>query len=146
MPASTLTTFDDLSDQIGRAVHNFASHTFKFALTNTLPVVGNTVLADITQISNGGGYTGGAGGGYPLDGISYVETNGVAILTFTDEVITAVGGAIAAFRYIVAYNDSATSPADALLGWLDYGSALTLADTESLTVDLGASGLLQVTS
>jgi hypothetical protein len=146
MPSSTLTTFDDLSEQVGKAVHNFSSHTFKIALTNTLPVVSNTVLADITQIASGGGYTNGAGGGYTLDGISYVETTGTAILTFTDEVITATGAAIATFRYLVVYNDSATSPADALVGWLDYGSALTLADTESLTVDLGASGLLQVTS
>jgi hypothetical protein len=146
MPTSSFTTVDDLSEQIGKAVHNFGSHTIKIALSNTAPSAANTVLADITQISNGGGYTGGAGGGYSLSGVSYTESSGVATFTHTDHVITATGGSIGPFRYVVYYNDSATSPADALLGWLDYGSGLTLADTETLTVDVGASGVFQVTS
>lgn len=143
MPASTFTTVDDLSEQIGKAIHNFSSHTFKIALTNSAPSASNTILTDITQISNGGGYT---AGGYTLSGVSYSETSGTATLTHTDHVITATGGSIGPFRYIVYYNDTATSPADALIGWLDYGSALTLADTETLTIDVGASGILQVTS
>lgn len=146
MPASTLTTVDDLSEQLGKAVHNWGSHTLKAALTNTAPTASNTVLADITQISNGGGYTGGAGGGYALDSVTYTESSGTATLTATDETITASGGSVGPFRYVVIYNDSATSPADALIGWLDYGSALTLADGESLLLDFGASGFTQVTS
>lgn len=146
MPSSTFTTFDDLSEQIGKGVHNFASHTFKVALTNSAPSASNTILSDITQISASGGYTAGAGGGYTLSGVSYSESSGTATLTHTDLVITASGGSVGPFRYIVYYNDTATSPADALVGWLDYGSALTLADTETLTLDIGASGVLQVTS
>ena len=38
------------------------------------------------------------------------------------------------FRYYVLYNDTATSPADALIAWWDHGSAVTLADTETFTV------------
>lgn len=145
MPTSTLTTFDDLAEQIGKGVHNFSSHTFKLALTNSAPnAATNTVLADITQIAASGGYTAGAGGGYAVSGASYTETGGTATFTFTDHVITATGGSIGPFRYVVLYNDTATSPADALVGYLDYGSAITLADTETLTVDLGASGILQV--
>jgi len=146
MPSSTFTTVDDLAEQIGKAVHNFASHTFKVALTNSAPSASNTILADITQISTGGGYTAGAGGGYTLSGVGYTETSGTATLTHTDLVITATGASVGPFRYIVYYNDTATSPADALVGWLDYGSSLTLADTETLTLDVGASGVLQVTS
>lgn len=146
MPSSTLTTFDDLAEQIGKGVHVWGTHTLKVALTNAAPVASNTVLADITQIANGGGYTGGAGGGYALDGVTFTEASGTATLTATDEVITAAGGSVGPFRYLVVYNDSATSPADALIGWLDYGSALTLNDGESLTVDFGASGFLQVTA
>jgi len=48
MPSSTFTTVDDLAEQIGKAVHNFASHTFKVALTNSAPSASNTILADIT--------------------------------------------------------------------------------------------------
>ncbi len=146
MPSSTFTTVDDLSEQIGKAVHNFASHTFKVALTNSAPSASNTILADITQISTGGGYTAGAGGGYTLSGVSYTESSGTATLTHTDLVITATGASVGPFRYLVYYHDTATSPADALVGWLDYGSSLTLADTETLTIDVGASGVLQVTS
>jgi hypothetical protein len=147
MPASTLITFNDLAEQIGKGVHNWATATLKVALTNVAPNdATNTVLADITQIAATGGYTAGAGGGYAVASITFSEAAGVATLLFTDLVITAAGGSVGPFRYPVLYNDSATSPADALIGYLDYGSALTLADTESLTIDLGASGILQVTA
>lgn len=146
MPTSSFSKFQDFVDQLGRGVHNFGSHTFKLALTNTAPVATNTVLTDITQISTGGGYTSGAGGGYTLSGVTWVETSGTAKLTITDLVITATGASVGPFRYLVIYNDTATSPADALIGWYDYGSALTLADTETLTVDFdGTNGVLTVT-
>lgn len=147
MPSSTFTFFYDFSEQIGKGVHNFSAHTFKIALTNTAPTASsNTVLADITQISSGGGYTAGAGGGYALDGVTWAQASNVGKLTVTDEVITASGASVGPFRYGVIYNDSATSPADALIGYVDYGSSLTLADTESLTVDFDASaGLMTVT-
>lgn len=146
MPSSTFTTVDDLSEQIGKAVHNWGSHTLKVALTNSAPSASNTVLADITQISASGGYTAGAGGGYALDSLSYTESSGTATLTATDETIVASGGSVGPFRYAVIYNDSTTSPTDALIGWLDYGSSLTLADGESLLIDFGAGGFAQVTS
>lgn len=144
MPTSTFTFFQDFAEQLGKGVHNFASHTFKIALTNSAPnVASNTQLSNITQISATGGYT---AGGYALDGVTWTESGGVGKLTVTDEVITASGGNVGPFRYGVIYNDSATSPADALIGYVDYGSSLTLADTESLTVDFDAStGLLTVT-
>lgn len=145
MPASSLTKFQDFVEQLGKGVHNFSSHTFKIALTNSAPSATNTVLSDITQISASGGYTAGAGGGYALSGVTWAETSGTAKLTITDLVITASGGSVGPFRYAVLYNDSATSPADALIGYYDYGSALTLADTETLTIDFDATnGVLTV--
>lgn len=146
MPTSSFSKFNDFVEQLGKGVHNFSSNTFKAALTNTAPSAANTILSDITQISAGGGYTAGAGGGYTLSGVTWAETGGVAKLTITDLVITAAGASVGPFRYIVIYNDTATSPADALIGWLDYASALTLADTETLTVDFdGTNGLFTVT-
>ena len=147
MPSSTFTFFHDFSEQLGKAVHNFSSHTFKAALTNTAPTASTgTALSDITQISASGGYTAGAGGGYALDSVTWAQSSNVSKLTVADEVITASGGSVGPFRYVVIYNDSASSPADALIGYLDYGSALTLADTESLTLDFdGSAGLMTVT-
>lgn len=53
--------------------------------------------------------------------------------------ITASGGTVGPFRYVVLYNDTPASPADPLIAWWDYGSALTLNDTETFTIDFGAS-------
>ena len=67
-------------------------------------------------------------------------------MTIADEVFTASGGSMATFRYVVIYNDSQTSPADALVAWYDYGSGLTLADTETFTIDFHATnGFWQLT-
>lgn len=116
-------------------VHDFDAHTFKVALTNSAPVNTNTVLANITQISNGNGYTTGGS----TTSISTSTSSGTAKVTGTDVVFTASGGSVGPFRYAVLYNDSPTSPADPLMAWWDYGSSVTLADTETFTVDFDAS-------
>ena len=36
-------------------------------------------------------------------------------------------------------NDTPAAPADPLIGWWDYGSAITLAAGETFSVDFGAS-------
>lgn len=136
--------FQDYAEQVNKAIHNWSSHTFKAAFSNSAPSAANTILADITQISSGGGYTNGAGGGVTLDGVTLTEASGTAKLVITDEVFTATGASVGPFRYIVIYNDSATSPADALVCWFDYGSSVTLLDTETFTIDFdGTNGLWQ---
>jgi hypothetical protein len=128
--------FQNFVEDLGKGVHNFSSHTLKMALTNSAPNATDTVLANITQISATGGYS---SGGYTLDSVSWSETTGTAKLTIADEVITASGGSVGPFQYLVLYNDTPTSPADPLIGWYNYGSALTLADTETLTIDFDGS-------
>ena len=137
MPTSTLTTFDDLAEQIGKGVHNFASHTFKLALSNTAPnAATHQVKADLAEISTGNGYAG------PIDvAAAYTESGGTGTLTATDQVVTAAGGSVGPFRYVVLYNDTPTSPADPLIGWWDYGSSITLLDTETFTIDFSSSVL-----
>lgn len=135
----------DYVEQLSKAVHNWSSHTFKAVLCNTAPTAANTILSDLTQISNGGGYTGGAGGGLTLDTVTLSEASGTAKVTIADEVFTASGASVGPLRYVDIYNDSATSPADALVCWFDYGSAITLLDTETLTIDFDATnGLWQL--
>lgn len=144
MPTSSYGKVQDYAEQVNKAVHNWSSHTFKVALSNTAIDGTQANLSAITQISASGGYTAGAGGGYALDSVTLTETSGTAKLTIADEVITASGGSVGPFRYLYIYNDSATSPADAGVCWLDYGSSITLADTETLTIDFdGTNGLWQ---
>ena len=134
MPSATFTFFHDFGDQLGKGIHDLSADTFRWALTNTGPTVAtDDELADITQIGATGGYTAGAGGGYAADGVTWTQSSNVTTLTFTDEVITASAGSVGPFRYVIFYND--TSTGDKLIGYLDYGSALTLADTETLTID-----------
>jgi hypothetical protein len=122
--------------------HNFASNTFKIMLTNTAPSATNAVKADITEISAGSGYT--AGG--TTTTITSSTTSGVAKVTGTDVVFTAAGGSIGPLRYAVLYNDTQTSPAKPLVAWWDYGSSITLNDTETLTVDFdNTNGIFTVT-
>jgi hypothetical protein len=74
MPAATFTFAQDFKEQLGRGTHNLVSNTIKVAASNTAPNVATmAALADITQIATGGGYTGGAGGGVALSGVSYTR-------------------------------------------------------------------------
>lgn len=125
-------TVEDLAEK----VHNLGADTLKVVLTNTVPVNTNTILADITQIANGNGYT---TGGATATISSSAQTTGTYKLVLADVVWTASGGTIGPFRYAVLYNDTPTSPADPLIGWWDYGSAVTLAIGESFTTDFDAT-------
>jgi len=130
---ATYNKFQDFVEQLGLGTHNLNTDTLKVMLTNTAPVATNTVKTDITEISAGNGYT--AGG----DDITntYTESGGTATLAATDVTFTASGGTIGPFQYAVIYNDTAAS--DNLVCWFDYGSSITLNDTETFTVDFGAS-------
>ena len=132
MPAAQ--KFYDYAEQKNKGVHNWSANTFKLFLTNTAPVQTNTMLSDITQLGTGGGYTGGAGGGVALTGVTLSETTGTATVQANQVVVTAAGAAIGPFRYYGIYNDTAAAPVDALVMFWDHGSAVTLNDGDSFTV------------
>lgn len=137
---ATYNKFNQFTKDLIDGVHDFDAHTFKVALTNSAPSATNTVFANITEISAGNGYT--AGG--TATTMSTSTSSGTAKATGTDVVFTATG-AVGPFRYAVLYNDSPTSPADPLLAWWDYGSSISLANTETFTVDFDASnGILTI--
>lgn len=133
--------FQDFFEQDAKGVHNWGTDTFKVALTNTAPTAAtDTGFANITEITAGNGYT---AGGTAVANVSVSETSGVATIDGDDVAFTASGGSIGPFRYVVLYNDSATSPADALVTYIDYGSAYTISDGGSFTVQWNASGILR---
>ena len=128
---ATYNKFNQFTKDLIDGVHNFSAHTFKVMLTNTAPVATNTIRANITELATGGGYTSGGG----TTTVTTSTTTGTAKAVATDVVFTAAGGTIGPFRYAVLYNDTPTSPVDPLVGWWDYGAAVTLNDTETFTVD-----------
>lgn len=132
--------FNDFVEQLGLAKHNLDTDFIGMALSNTAPVATNTILANITQIANGNGYTT-AGGGAGADALgSWAESPaGTGTLTGTKFTWTSSGAGMAAFRYVILFNDTQTSPIDALISWWDYGSALTLAVGETFTVKFNSS-------
>lgn len=138
---ATFNKFNSFVEAEAEKVHNLGSDTLKVALTNSAPVATNTVLANITQIANGNGYT---TGGTATTISSSAQTSGTYKLVITDVVFTASGGSMGTFQYLVLYNDTASN--DELIGWADYGTALTLTDGSTLTVSFDASaGLLTIT-
>jgi hypothetical protein len=126
---------------IAKAI-DFDADTFKVMLCNTAPVSTNSVKADLTEISAGNGYT--AGG--TATTITHSRSTGTSKIVGTDVVFTAAGGSIGPFRYAVLYDDTpAGTPTDPLVGFWDYGSSVTLADTETFTVDFdGTNGIFQL--
>lgn len=126
--------FEAFSEHLAEKVHNLDTDTLKVYLSNAAPnAATHTVKADLAEISAGFGYT--AGGPDTLNATS--RTGGTTSVVGTDVVVTAAGGSIGPFRYAVLYNDTPTGPTDPLIGWWDYGSAVTLNAGESFTVDFG---------
>jgi hypothetical protein len=130
---ATFNKFQDFSEQLARGVHDWDAHTFKVALTNTLPVNTQTSLDTVTNHPAPTAANGYAAGGTATT-ITIAEASGTTTVSGTQVVFTASAGGIGPFRYAVLYNDTATSPADALVGWWDYASSITLNDAETLTV------------
>ena len=116
-------------------VANCGTDQFIVALcaTANAPVNTNSVLADLTTVSYTNLST------RSLTTSSSSQSAGVYSLVIADLTLTASGGTVASFQYIVIYDDTPTSPADPLVCWYDYGSAVSLQDAESLLLDFGSS-------
>lgn len=130
--------FNSFVEAVCEKKHDLGADTLKVMLVNTAPVATNSVKADLTEIATGNGYSG------PLTCAqsSSAQTSGTYKLVLSDpSVITASGGSIGPFRYVVLFNDSATNKE--LIGYWDYGTSVTLASGETFTIDLdGAAGVL----
>ena len=131
---ATYNKFNQFVEDIAEGVYTCSTDQFTVALTAAAnaPVATNSVLADLTEIA----YTNLSSRNLTTSTSS--QTSGTFTQLFSDLVLTA-SGAVATFRYVVIYNNTPTSPADPLLCWYDYGSDLTLASGETLTIDFTTS-------
>ena len=116
--------YNDFVEQLCKGIHHLhsAGDDVKVVIHSDAPTEPTDVsLSNLTQIS-GTGYT--AGGIDILNDIteSPVGTaNLTSGLASTDAVWTAGAGGFTAAQYVSIYNDTATSPADALIASWNYG-------------------------
>lgn len=133
--------FNSFVEALAEKVHNLQSDVLKVMLSNTAPSATNAVKTDIIEIAAGSGYT---AGGAQATQVSSAQTAGSYKLVLNDVTFTAAGGSLATFRYAVLYNDTATNKE--LIGWWDYGAAVTITNGNSFTVDFDAvNGVLTIT-
>ena len=131
--------FNPFTEYLAEKAFNLGSDTLTIALTAaaSAPVAANGVLTDLTQVA----YTNLSTRAITTSSSS--QTSGTYKLVLTDLVLTASGGSVATFRYVVIYDDTAAS--DQLVGFYDYAGNVTLADTETFTIDWdGAAGALTI--
>lgn len=127
---ATYNKFNSFVEALAEKVHNLGSDQLVVALSNSAPVATNTQLSDITQIA----YTNLSSRNITTSTSS--QTSGTYSLVLNDLTLTA-SGAVATFRYVIIYNDTATN--DELIAWYDYGSSITMANTETFLIDFGAN-------
>ena len=109
---------------------NASSDQFVIALSNSAPVATNSILSDITQISYTNLST------RNITTASSSQTTGTYSLVFNDLTLTA-SGAVATFQYVIVYDDTVAN--DPLVCWFDYGSTVTMANTETFLINFGSS-------
>lgn len=138
MPTSTFQVVDEWANYVATKKIDHSTDSFKAFLTNSTPTkAGTQVKADLTPITEQNGYTEWA------ITATWAETGaGTGIWRLTlgaDKTWTASGGSFGPFRYVVVYDDTPTTPADPVVGFWDYGSAITPGTGETFTVDLDAA-------
>lgn len=131
------TKFNSFVEAIALKKHQLGTDALQIALTSVAPIAANAVLADLTEIA----YTNLSS--RAVTTTSCVQTAGVLKLICADLTLTA-SGAVASFRYVVLYNNTATNKE--LIGFFDYGSAVVMANGETFLIDFdGVNGVLTIT-
>lgn len=139
---ATYNKFHAFVEHLAEGVHNFQTGQLVVALTNTTPSAsGDAVLTDLpTQAT----YT--FCSSRNITTATSAQTGGIYKLTLTDLTLTASGGSVGPFQFVTIFNDTPTSPADPLICFFDYGSSITLLDTETFLINFDDSaGLFQIT-
>lgn len=127
--------FQQFVQDLCEKVHQLSTDQVEVYLSNAVPSASlDAVKADLAEITTGADYTG------PQDTQNTgAESVGTYTLTGTKVVITAATGTIGPFQYVVLQNTTPTSPLDPLIGWWDYGSALTLQIGETFSIKFNSS-------
>lgn len=103
------------------------AHMLVAYLSNTTPLPTHVVQADLPSIPSGNGYAG------KVDLLNQgSQVGGLLTVRGQSFLITATGGPIGPFRYLVLADPAAAGTQ--LIAWFDYGAAITLFEDEGLRV------------
>ena len=117
---------------LGQGLQNLSANTsLKAVLALTNMSAGVETYASVVEIAAGNGY---ATGGLVFGSTTWSSTAGTSRLKGADVVWTASGGTIATFQFVVIVDDKAT--ADNLIGFWDFGTAVSITNGNTFTVDL----------
>ena len=124
---------------LGNKTISLGSDQLKIALTNTQPTAASdNQYSDLTSPLPTTNLSGGTP--FNLTTTSFLQTSGTAKLIIADLTLTATG-AVGPFRYVVIYSDTATN--DELIGYYDYGSSISLANTDTFINNFdGSAGFI----
>lgn len=134
---ASFTKIDSFVEFLAEKRINLGSDQLVIALTNTAHTSTWDELADLTQIA----YTNLSSRN--ITTTSSGQTSGTYKLVLQDLVLTSTGGTTGPFQYVYIYDDTATN--DDLIGYYDYGSAITLQNGDTFTINFdGSNGVLTI--
>ena len=132
---SAFNKFNIFVQDVANKQHDMKTGTadvYKVYLTNTAPVATNTVYNTPADLATANGYT---AGGTTIGTITGAQTSGTfSFAGGTNPAWTASGGNVGPYQYAVLYNSSNVSKP--LIGWWDYGTAITLTNGNTFIVSL----------
>lgn len=139
MAAGNWIVYDSFKEYMGDGTIDLDTHVFKVLLTTSTytPALTHTQISDITNELSGSGYA-----RYTLTQ-TWTKSSSTTTFDSDDATFTASGGTITA-RYAVIFDDTTTTPADALVAYcvLDSSPAdVSVTDGNTLTVAMNASGI-----
>lgn len=149
MPATT-TKIRDFVAACAAPILALDGHSIRIALSNTAPsaeasnplLANNGLLANVTQIPYAN-YSDDMATDRQLEGVTDSEVAGVFAIDANDLTITAVGGDLAAWRYVYIYDDTAAG--DPLIAVIDNGEVVSLKAGDSHILRFDAAGIVTLT-
>lgn len=143
--------FDIFVQDIGTEAHQLDTDDLYILLTNSAPSTADTHIdttttpcqihptSSGTEVAAATGYT---KGGAQVASNAYSQTGGTAKLTGNAVTVTCGStSGIGPFQYAILYNATAGSTdARPVIGWWNYGSAVTLANGETFTIGNSNNG------
>lgn len=139
---ATFVFYDEFKRYLGGGATpnmDLTADTFIEFLSNTAPVVATHISegTDQPSVTEANGYT------RTTLTAGWTETaGGSGIWRFdqgADVSWTASGGSFGPFQYVNIYDDTITSPVDLLMGYWDVGTATTITNGNTFTVDVDAN-------